>query len=172
MTEKKLYASSLWLCIFVLTIDILSKWMTQEYLPLLEYSPSQYPYGGIAIFENILGIEFSITHHTNTGAAWGIFADYPLMLLFIRVVLITGMMGYLLLKEKSRYFYALSLIITGATGNIIDFFLYGHVIDMFYFVFWGYNYPVFNVADSLISIGILLYFLLSFTEKKVVENEY
>ena len=46
------------------------------------------------------------------------------------------------------------MVAAGALGNVLDIFLYGHVVDMFYFVFWGWSYPVFNLADASIFIGI------------------
>jgi signal peptidase II len=58
------------------------------------------------------------------------------------------------------------LIATGAIGNILDYFIYGHVVDVFYFVFWGYSFPVFNVADSIIFCGIVVLFLQSFLERR------
>jgi len=49
----------------------------------------------------------------------------------------------------------LTMIIAGAVGNVVDSFVYGHVIDMVHFVFWGYSFPVFNVADSCIFLGVV-----------------
>lgn len=51
--------------------------------------------------------------------------------------------------------WGISLIMGGATGNLIDYFRFGYVIDMFHFTFWGYSFPVFNFADAAISIGAL-----------------
>jgi signal peptidase II len=47
------------------------------------------------------------------------------------------------------------LIIAGGIGNILDYFIYGHVVDMFHFILWGYSFPVFNVADASIFMGIV-----------------
>jgi signal peptidase II len=38
---------------------------------------------------------------------------------------------------------------------VLDYLLYGHVIDFFHFVFWGYSFPIFNCADSYITLGVL-----------------
>lgn len=127
----------------------------------MAYSTSLYPYGGVSVFKNFFGIEFSLVHATNTGAAWSIFADHGSLLLYLRIVLIAGLI-YFYFKEKTSYLkFPIALIIAGAFGNILDIFFYGHVIDMFYFVFWGYSYPVFNIADSAICVGVFLYILLS-----------
>lgn len=151
--------------LFLLIIDQLSKWLVQTYLPLMDSLVATgsfaYPYGGIGIFEE--GIEFSIVYATNKGAAWGVLAAYQYPLLAIRILFVIGMTLYLtLLNRHRRIEWPLLLIITGALGNIIDSLVYGHVIDMFYFIFWSWSYPVFNVADSLICIGVIWLMLLSF----------
>lgn len=76
--------------------------------------------------------------------------------------LIAGLCVYLFcFNRDSSWQIPLILIIAGAVGNVADFFLYGHVVDMLHFVFWGYDFPIFNVADSAISIGIGLLFVIS-----------
>ena len=59
----------------------------------------------------------------------------------------------------------LVLLITGALGNIKDYFLYGHVIDMSHFTFREVDFPVFNVADSAVTVAIFWLIWLSFKEK-------
>lgn len=153
--------------IFVFLADLLTKFLTAHFLPLSYLQSQSYPYGGIGVFKDFLGIEFSITHATNRGAAWGILAEYQAYLLLLRIVLVGGLLLYIILfnKDRSRLF-PLVLIVAGAAGNILDFFIYGHVVDMFHFIFWGYDYPVFNVADSSIFIGIVWLFLLSSSRSK------
>lgn len=120
-----------------------------------------YPYGGIGVFPDFYGIEFSLVHATNKGAAWGTFSEFGSLLLIARLFLIAFLIYYFL-KHTSFYIrLPLTLIIAGAMGNIIDIFLYGHVIDMFHFILFGYDYPVFNIADSAICIGIALYLIFS-----------
>lgn len=114
-----------------------------------------YPYGGIPIFKNFLGIEFSISHLTNHGAAWGMLSNYQDLLLIVRIFLIIGMLVYLVYINRIKAWrFPLALMIVGATGNIIDYFIYGHVVDMLHFVLWGYDFPVFNIADSAVTIGV------------------
>lgn len=169
-TKKNIF-TSIWgavvLGIAVLLVDGLTKYLTQEQLPLVYRESIVFPYGGIAVFKDFLGIEFSIVHATNKGAAWGAFADYQQELLFIRIVLVAGLIIY---AFKSAAGYStlrlpIALIIAGAIGNILDAFFYGHVIDMLHFVFWGHVFPTFNVADSSICIGIFSVFALSFFEQ-------
>ena len=152
----------------VLSVDFLTKFLVSKYIPLITHDHSTYPYGGIGIFKNFLGVEFSIIHETNRGAAWGMFADFQFYLLVLRIILILAMTLYLLkFNTKPILDIPFALIIAGAVGNVIDFFRYGHVIDMLHFIFWGYEYPVFNVADSAIFLGICGLFLISWvhTEK-------
>ena len=139
----------------VFLIDFISKAVVFEYVPPMGYHSMHYPYNGIGIFQNFLGIEFSIVHLTNKGAAWGWLADFQNSLLILRIFLVMGMIVYLLFfnKESSKVF-PFTLIIAGALGNVFDYFIYGHVIDMLHFVLWGYDFPSFNIADSAIFIGV------------------
>lgn len=149
------------LLLFILFFDLFSKFWIQNNLPLISFSPPIYPYGGIGIFDSLLGIEFSLVHATNTGAAWSLFADHPSGLFFFRILLVLALIVFYTKEESPHLKFPIALILVGAIGNIIDIFLYGHVIDMFYFVFWGYSYPVFNIADSAICIGVFLYIFSS-----------
>lgn len=153
-------------CLILLT-DLLSKYFIQHSLPLMNYHLTEYPYGGIGIFRNFFGIEFSITHAINLGAAWGMFSEWQIYLLFLRIFIIAGVAIYAVFfnLNHSRDI-PLALILAGATGNVLDFFIYGHVVDMLHFVLWGYEYPVFNVADSAIFIGIVWLFILSWRDNE------
>lgn len=151
--------------LFILLLDQISKGLVHAYLPIMDSSLYWYPYGGIGVFKNFAGIEFSINYMTNTGAAWGVLGNYQTLLMILRIVLILGLFVYLFYyNSHSSWQIPLVLIIAGALGNVIDFFIYGHVVDMLHFVLWGYDFPVFNLADSSISIGIASLFLLSFFE--------
>jgi signal peptidase II len=163
------FLSSLWFALLVglmvLGIDAFSKFWVHSNLPQSHLNPYAYPYGGIGIFKDFLGIEFSLTHATNRGAAWGTFADYHTLLLYVRLILVAGLIVYtFFFNTHPRWRLPLMLIIAGALGNILDFFIYDHVVDMFQFIFWGYHYPVFNIADSAIFIGIAWLFLLSWSD--------
>jgi signal peptidase II len=156
---------------FLLCLDQLLKYFTHHFLPLMSQGLYLYPYSGISVFHNFLGIEFSISHATNTGAAWGAFADKQGLLLIFRVILITVLAVYLFSYNQKRSIQVpLALVLFGATANVLDYFIYGHVVDMFHFVLWGYDYPVFNLADSMIFIGVLCLLLTpdSKKEKKAV----
>jgi signal peptidase II len=150
--------------IFLLFLDLISKYYVSNFIPKMGLSKLTYPYGGIPVFKNFLnGIDFSIVNVENFGAAWGIFSSYSDYLLCARIFIILGLVIYLFFNKLKRGI--ILLIITGASGNILDFFIYGHVVDMFYFKFWGFSYPIFNVADSLITIGIVCLFSFSVQKK-------
>lgn len=156
----------LWIGLFVFILDIVSKHFTDAYLPVVRHHSLWYPYGGIGVFKNFFGVDFTITHQVNYGAAWGMLAEYQLPLLYFRIGLIACLIIYAIWFNKhSSWNIPLALIIAGAAGNIVDYFIYGHVVDMLHFVLWGYDFPVFNVADSAISIGVILLIVLSCFQK-------
>jgi len=162
---KKIF-SILGLAIFLFIADALLKAYIHYSVPVMNYASPIYPYGGIGVFKDWHGIEFSITHVINKGAAWGAFASLQQYLLYFRLVIIGGLLTYLFFVKNSSYSkLALTLIATGAIGNVIDYFVYGHVVDMFYFVFWGYSYPVFNIADAAIFSGIFMLVTSSLFQK-------
>lgn len=154
------------ICLVLFALDMGVKSYTHQYILSLGEGSFLYPYGGVAVFQDFFGIDFSLNYAKNTGAAWGAFGDFQKLLLVARMIIMGSLIVYLICKKLSlSRRIALSLISTGAIGNIVDYFIYGHVVDMFYFVFWGYSFPVFNIADSLIFCGISLIFLQSTLEK-------
>lgn len=161
-------ALSLFLCAVALfTLDFFSKSYVHQHIPLISMASSYYPYDGIPVFYNFLGIDFSINHVMNRGAAWGVFASLQVALLYLRVVLIAGMLIHLFFFNKERFRqFPFTLIITGALGNVIDYYRFGHVVDMFHFKFGSYTFPLFNIADSAIFCGVALLILKSLWEKR------
>jgi signal peptidase II len=133
-------------------LDIWLKAFTHEHIPRMSAFFPSFPYGGIGVFHNWLGIDFSINHVTNFGAAWGVLGAHRELLLGLRIVMIGAMAVYLFFYNKiAARKLPLALILTGACANVLDYFLYGHVIDMFHFTFWGYS-----IADATICCGVLL----------------
>lgn len=148
----------------VLFIDFSTKYWVAHNLPMFQFYAG-YPFGGIGIFQSSF-LSFSIVHTVNTGTAWGLFADYQMILLILRIVITAGIIGYLLFYCPYRFMQMpLTLIAAGALGNILDFFLYGHVIDMVYLIFYHYSYPIFNVADAVIFCSVFYLFIYSFRKK-------
>ncbi|MFC1704149.1 signal peptidase II [Candidatus Omnitrophota bacterium] len=107
----------------------------------------------IPVIKNI----FHITLVQNTGIAFGLFRNQTPILIAVSIITI-GLIAYnLLARKKDKQFHfneqrALFLILGGAIGNLIDRLAHGYVIDFLDFRIW----PVFNIADSAITIGIIL----------------
>lgn len=109
----------------------------------------------VAIIKNV----FHITYITNTGTAFGMFQKYGNILLVFSVVAII-VIATLIYKTNS---VPLSLILGGAVGNLIDRIFRGSIVDFLDFCIW----PIFNIADSAITIGItILFFCAMFSSTK------
>jgi signal peptidase II len=110
----------------------------------------------------------------NTGAAFGLLAGHTSILrttFFLGVsVLAMGVilwMVFRLPQDQKLELFALSLIFGGALGNVIDRARLGEVIDFIDVYYRTYHWPAFNVADSAITIGvILLVFRLVFVKER------
>jgi signal peptidase II len=109
---------------------------------------------------------FNLTHLRNSGGAFGILGGEKGgvgTFFFVSVSLMAvGILIYLLyrLKEHERTLsLSLSLILSGAVGNLIDRIRYGEVVDFLDFHLFSHHWPAFNVADSAITIGIGLMLL-------------
>ncbi len=153
--------------LFILALDYASKGMVNFYIKPIEHAPNFFPFGGLSVFQNFFGIDFCIHHVTNRGAAWGIGSGMQDLLLIVRIAVVLGLIAYLRLSSKAyEYRFPLAMIVAGGLGNVFDYFIYGHVIDMFHLFFWGYSYPVFNIADASIFLGIVWLLLHSFTSRK------
>lgn len=150
MTRSSLFKLFL-LILGVLALDMATKGITHFSFKPFEQAPHFFPFGGVTVFTQFLGIDFCIHHVTNKGVAWGLGGSMQEIILIVRIIIIASLAFYLK-KSSSRVPFA--LIIAGGLGNIIDYFIYGHVVDMFHFIFWGYSFPVFNVADTSIFFGI------------------
>lgn len=111
---------------------------------------------------------FNITYVQNTGAAFSILSGNRILL--ILVALLSLNIIYLMfirnkdLKNKEKIVYG--LLIGGIIGNLVDRIVYGYVIDYLDFNFFGYNYPIFNFADILITISVILILLFTVKESK------
>ncbi|MBA0017575.1 MAG: signal peptidase II [Pseudolactococcus laudensis] len=106
----------------------------------------------------------SLTHLRNNGAAWSILEGQQWFFV-LTTVLVLAVAIWFWLKNLSKNWYAigLTLIISGALGNFIDRVRQGYVVDMFQLDF--INFPIFNVADILLSIGFVVLFIGILIEK-------
>ena len=74
--------------------------------------------------------------------------------------------------NDSRYQICLSLVFSGAIGNFIDRMSLGYVRDFFSFYIFGYPFPVFNVADICITVGIALILISMFVDDKKEQERW
>ena len=112
---------------------------------------------------------FNLVYVVNTGAAFSMFADVdsPWRHYFFVGVATFACVGltymtYTMRKERFLFMVSLALIAGGAIGNLIDRLYYGHVVDFLDVYYGSYHWPAFNIADSAICIGAVLYIVLSF----------
>jgi len=107
---------------------------------------------------------FYLTNVSNTGGAWSIFNNNPILLIIIGLVCIIGL-GYYLYKNNSYSYLEViyyGLIIGGIFGNFIDRIIRGGVVDYIGVILGSYYFPVFNLADICIVGGVVLLFIDSF----------
>ncbi len=109
---------------------------------------------------------FYISSHRNDGAAWSIL-EGQIWFFYIITVIAIAVMVYLLVKKINKkanplIFYGLLLALAVTIGNFIDRVLFQEVVDFLDFRIFSYNYPIFNVADMalVIGVGIMMFDLI------------
>ena len=139
----------------VILLDQATKLFVQAHMALYE---------SIAIIPNYLDITYTL----NPGAAFSMLADAPvwvrtMFLLTMACAAIIVLTVIIVRAERvSISSVAFALILGGAMGNLIDRAVRGRVIDFLRAHYYDLNYPIFNVADSAISIGVALIILTAF----------
>ena len=104
---------------------------------------------------------FSITYVKNPGVAFGWFPDWrlPPILMALAMILIITYYSLKLPEEERITRWALALLVGGAIGNLYDRVVYGFVVDFFLFHFGSFDFPVFNIADVIIDLGVFMLFV-------------
>jgi len=150
------YRWLLWLALGVFVLDQVTKFLIAVNLPTGTYGPP----GHIVI----IGGFFNLVHVGNTGAAWSLFAGKSTVLAFLALATLVAIffwrrsLGLRLLPVQISF----GLLCGGILGNLLDRLVYGHVIDFLDLHFGNYVYPTFNIADSGICVGVLIYLWYSF----------
>lgn len=139
----------------VIIIDQLTKWWVVANMELRESIP---------IIENF----FYLTSHRNTGAAWGILAGQMVFFYIITVIVIIFIVYYMQRFAKNNVFtgISLALILGGAIGNFIDRLFRKEVVDFFDVYIGSYDYPIFNIADASLVIGVIFILVATFMEER------
>ena len=147
----------------IVALDQWSKWMIKTSYDLYHSEP-------------IIQGFFHFTYVTNDGMAFGLsFPGGKQVLLFVTFAL-TGVIFWMLWKEKNSHNlirYGLSFILAGAIGNMIDRVMYGKVVDFLDIMIGDFHWYIFNVADSAVTIGMILFILhtILIGEKKPITSE-
>lgn len=143
------------IALFVIAIDQISKWLIVKNMELGTSIP---------IIDNVL----YITSHRNRGAAWGILENKMWFFYIITVVFVVFIVFYMKKYAKTGKLLGISLglILGGAIGNFIDRVFRQEVVDFIHVYIFSYNYPVFNIADSALCIGVVLIIIQTLLEGK------
>ncbi|MFQ6607946.1 MAG: signal peptidase II [Fidelibacterota bacterium] len=117
----------------------------------------------------VIGNNVLITHIENPGIAFGINIEGGSSFFMMASLLATLLIIIYLWRWRKGSLsirISLSLILGGALGNLIDRFLFGKVVDFIQVGAGGWYWPVFNVADSCVTIGMILFLYISFFRLK------
>ncbi|MCJ1656555.1 signal peptidase II [Staphylococcus sp. NRL 16/872] len=100
----------------------------------------------------------NITSHRNNGAAWGILSGKMVFFYIITIIILVVLVLFYIKEAKHNLFMqvAISLLFAGALGNFIDRLFNGEVVDFIDTNIFGYDFPIFNIADSSLTIGVIL----------------
>ncbi len=113
---------------------------------------------------------FYITLCHNEGAAFSILKDKQILLIIVTVIALFFIYKYVHKEDLEKLdSFAFSMITGGILGNLLDRIVYNYVIDFLDFKIFGYDFPIFNLADSFIVIGVILLIIKSIKESI---NEY
>lgn len=143
------------LALIIIALDQLTKWVVVETMELG---------GQIKIIDNF----FYLTSHRNSGAAWGILQDQMIFFYIVTIIVVIGIVYYMqaYAKEDKTLAIGLSLVLGGAIGNFIDRLFHQEVVDFLHFIIFNYNFPIFNIADSALTIGVILIIVATIIDEK------
>ncbi len=154
------------------------KWLWLSALVIfLDQASKQIVVATMHLYQSIaLTSFFNLTYVQNTGAAFSFLSDaggwqrwfFSVLAFVISIVLTVWL--YRLKKNETLLAISLALILGGAVGNLIDRVIYGYVIDFLDVYYQSWHWPAFNVADSAISLGVMLMLLESFGIGRVPEK--
>ena len=146
--------------ILCLAVDRLSKIFVSNNFMLGQSSP-------------VINRVFHITYHLNDGAAFSILRGKTVLLTIFTVIIIIGILVFIIKKKPKNnvLLMSLTLILSGAVGNLIDRIGSGQVTD--FLDFRLINFPVFNFADCFVVVGgiLLVIYLIKFTDSDGKEKD-
>lgn len=153
--KKKIFI----VAIIGIAIDQLSKLLITNTLDL---------YDKLTVIPNF----FSITYIKNTGAAWGILNNNIPLLIAITLIAMFVLIKFIVNEKNLNKIdiIAYGMLISGIIGNFIDRVIHNYVIDFLDFRIFGYSFPVFNIADTLIVMSVILMIILMIKRGKNESN--
>lgn len=141
--------------ILLIALDQLSKWWIVQHMELYQSIP-------------VISDFFYITSHRNRGAAFGILQEQRWFFIVVTTCVVIAIIVFMVKMKKETILTktALSFVLGGAVGNMIDRIRTGEVVDFFHFQFGSYHFPIFNVADSAICVGVVLFLIANLLDYK------
>ena len=140
----------------LLGLDLLLKYLVSNYITCV----------------NIIDNFFSLTYVLNDGAAFSLLASRTYLLMLIALVCLF----FIIYELKNNLWDKIlsigySLVLAGLLGNFIDRLIDGYVVDYLSFKIFSFNYPVFNLADILIVVGIIIVLIKEILKERGRKNE-
>lgn len=142
------------IAVVMIVIDQWTKYLVIENMTIGESIP---------IIDNI----FYLTSHRNPGAAWGILQG-QMWFFYIITLIVVGIIIYYIehyAKTNRLLGISLGLVLGGAIGNLIDRVRFQEVVDFVDVYIFSYDYPIFNVADSSLVVGVILIGIITLFEE-------
>jgi signal peptidase II len=148
------------IALFVIAVDQITKWLIVKNM---EFGES------IEVIKDF----FYITSHRNQGAAWGILQGQMWFFYVITAVVIIGLIYYIQKMGRQSVLLGISLglMLGGAIGNFIDRIVRKEVVDFINTYIFSYNFPIFNIADSALTIGVALMIVYMLLEEKLAKEK-
>ncbi|MCE5484044.1 signal peptidase II [Staphylococcus pseudintermedius] len=145
MKQQYYIGLSLFITLIILIGDQLTKFIIRTQMTLGE---------SFAVVPKFL----YITSHRNNGAAWGILSGKMTFFYIITIIVLIALIVFYIKEVKNNMLMqiAISLLFSGALGNFIDRVSSGEVVDFIDTVIFGYDFPIFNIADASLTIGVVL----------------
>lgn len=141
----------------LLVIDLVSKYFASTMIKQ------------IILIPNFLALNYV----KNFGMAWSILSGQTILLSVIAAFAIIAMIYYLLYKKPLGFKkIAIECMLAGAMGNLLDRLFLGYVRDFIDVNIFGYDFPIFNVADCALSIGVIILFIIEYKEERNGKNEF
>ena len=155
MKKSNIILSSLLVSV-LLGLDLLFKYLVSTYLTTV----------------NIIDNFFSLTYVLNDGAAFSLFASRIYLLILIAIICLFFIIYELKNNLDDRVLsIGYSLVLAGLLGNFLDRLIDGYIIDYLSFKIFKLNFPIFNFADILIVVGIIIVIIKEILKERGKKNE-